>query len=106
MNQSDKELALRFKGSLLRSGVLPSRVVVFGSRARGDADFESDLDVLVLVDEISPGTRSVISDCAWETGFEAGVVITPVVMTVDEAENSPERYSLFMTAIRNEGLTV
>ncbi|HNT89091.1 MAG TPA: hypothetical protein PKL84_14595, partial [Candidatus Hydrogenedentes bacterium] len=67
---------------------------------------ESDFDVLVLVDTLTKEMRRTISDCAWEVGFDAGVVITPVVMTREEAEESPERSSLFMVSVRKEGIPV
>ncbi len=42
---------------LLRSVVAyfnPRRVIVFGSRARGDAHADSDIDLLVVVDDETP----------------------------------------------------
>lgn len=35
----------------------PARIVVFGSVARGEERDDSDLDVLVLFDEVAPGDR-------------------------------------------------
>jgi predicted nucleotidyltransferase len=37
---------------------------LFGSRARGDADPDSDMDVLVIVDDLSPELEDYISECA------------------------------------------
>lgn len=36
----------------IRDGFQPCRVILFGSRARGDARPDSDFDLLVLVDEV------------------------------------------------------
>jgi hypothetical protein len=62
------------------------------------------MDVLVIVNEISPELEDYVSECAWEAGFKDGIVIVPVVFTRDEWENSPERYSLLAEAIRAEGV--
>jgi len=79
---------------------------VFGSRARGDAKPDSDLDVLVLVEQLTPAVRKTISHCAWEVGFEAGILIQTVVMSRDEAEHGPEQSSLLMLAVKEEGVPV
>ena len=50
--------------------------------------------------------RKTISRCAWEVGFEAGVLIQTVVMSREEAEQGPEQSSLLMLAIREEGIPV
>jgi predicted nucleotidyltransferase len=43
---------------------------VFGSRARGDAAPDSDLDVFIELDGCDPELRQRISEIGWEVGFE------------------------------------
>lgn len=102
----DRILVKQFKQLMAEHGVPLYKTIVFGSRARGDAEPDSDLDVLVLVEHLNPATRRTINHCAWEAGFEAGVLIQTVVMTRDEAENGPEQSSLLMLAIKEEGVLV
>ncbi|MDP4812355.1 MAG: nucleotidyltransferase domain-containing protein, partial [Saprospiraceae bacterium] len=48
---------------------------LFGSRARGDAELDSDMDVIVIVDDLAEKDEDYISECAWEAGFESGIVV-------------------------------
>ncbi len=96
----------RFK-ALLTQRVAVQEVILFGSRARGDADPDSDVDVVVvLADESDDADRDVVSDCAWEAGFPAGIVIVPVVFTRREWEEGPDRHSLLAQVVRAEGVVV
>ncbi len=78
-------------------------LALFGSRARGEADPDSDMDVLVVVEELDEAAAH-ISDCAWEAGFEHGVVVVPVAFSRREWEEGPERSSLLAQAVRAEGI--
>ena len=103
MNPIEQNIVDAFK-MLLSRKLKVSELILFGSRARGDADPDSDLDVLVIVDDLSPELEEYISDCAWEAGFPSGIVIVPVVYSRNEWENGPERYSLLAQAIKSEGV--
>ncbi len=51
-------------------------VVVFGSKARGDDDEESDMDLLVVLKYVSLETRRQVRDLATEIWLENGVYLS------------------------------
>jgi predicted nucleotidyltransferase len=106
MNKTEKAVLDKFKGLLLERVSL-HKLILFGSRAREEAGPYSDMDVVViLADSSKQDDSDFVSDCAWEAGFEYGIVIVPVVFTRDEWENSPERYSLLAQAVEAEGVAL
>ena len=76
---------------------------VFGSRARGDAMEDSDMDVFIEVENLDKDLKERVQDAAWEVGFENFMVISPLIFTRDELENSPLRSSPIVRVIKEEG---
>jgi len=106
VQQIEKEILEEFK-SLLLKRVRLHQVILFGSRARGDADEDSDMDVLVILeDDWDWETREYVSKCAWEAGFGRGILVTSVLFSRNQWENSPERSSLFVQNVLAEGIPV
>lgn len=104
MNRVEKIILNKFK-MLLSERVNLHKIILFGSRARGNADLCSDMDLIVILDDpVDDETRDSVSDCAWEAGFEYGIVVVPFVYNKKEWRNGPERYSLFVKAVEMEGV--
>ena len=101
-----KGTLLKFK-ELLSARISVHQVILFGSNARGEARLGSDVDVVVVLKNIiDDDADEAVSDCAWEAGFERGLVIVPIVFSRDEWENGPERHSLLAQAVASEGIAV
>ena len=79
---------------------------IFGSRARGDADEYSDLDVFIKVERIDRNVREKIEDVIWEVGFNNFIVISPLIFTRDEIENTALRSSAIVKNITEEGVSL
>ena len=105
MTEHDFDIASNFK-QRLDSAVALVDFRVFGSRARGNADEYSDMDVFVEVEEINKTLKDRILEIAWEVGFENFMVISPLIFSRDELENSPHRSSSIVKAIAAEGVPV
>jgi hypothetical protein len=68
------------------------RVLVFGSSARGEADDESDLDLLVVLDDMQSawveGAR--MDDVLWRHTFDSGIVVSALPVRARDLE-APRR---------------
>lgn len=105
MHEKDLKIVEKFK-VLVSGKVKVHEVRVFGSRARGDAFEDSDLDVLVVVDHLDHSLEKYVRDCAWEVGFPEDIVIMPIAVTLDSLENGPIRESAFIKNVYREGVSV
>jgi len=105
MLDSERRIVEKFK-QLVSKRVKVHEVRVYGSRARGDASEDSDLDVLIVVDQLNHEIDSFISDCAWEAGFPEDIVLIPIAITLATLENSPIRESVFIHNVYREGVGV
>jgi predicted nucleotidyltransferase len=105
MKKSDLSIALELK-ERLSALVQVVDFRVFGSRARGDADEYSDMDVFVEVEHLNRSLKERLLDIAWEVGFEHFMVISPLIYTRDEIENSPHRSSPIIKVISQEGVPI
>jgi predicted nucleotidyltransferase len=83
-----------------------SRFCVFGSRARGDATADSDLDVFLVVDHLDADLRERISEIAWEVGFENDVVLSTFVVTAEQLELGSLGASPIIRQIEKEGISL
>ena len=105
MKKRDLEIVEKFR-DLVSQKVKVHELRVFGSRARGDAVAESDLDVLIVVNHLDHSIERYISDCAWEAGFPEDIVVMPVAISINAIKNSPIRKSVFIRKIYHEGIAV
>ena len=79
---------------------------LFGSRARGDADEYSDMDIFMEFETVDRDLRSRVKNCAWEMTMESGVVVTTLLFCRHEIEDSPLRSSPIIRVIMEEGVPV
>ncbi|NLG68982.1 MAG: nucleotidyltransferase domain-containing protein [Firmicutes bacterium] len=81
-----------------------AEVIVFGSRARGEADPDSDWDVLVLVDEpATPALYDRIHRPLYGLGLANDMVISLIVQDRRAWESPAVRASPLYRNVRREG---
>lgn len=104
MNARDENVLSSFAARLRQS--LPHATLwAFGSRVRGDATPESDMDICVVVDRLDRSVRALIRQVAWEIGFANDVVITTVKYSRDAFEHGPPSVSPLVRTVLKEGVS-
>lgn len=79
-------------------------ICAFGSRARGSAPPEADLDLCVVLSEVTRDLRDAIYGIAWEIGFDEGCVLAPIILSEEAFERAPMSASTLVANIRREGV--
>jgi len=80
-----EKCAISEASRVLKKKFLVEKVVLFGSKARGDDDRESDIDLLVLTSQpVSWNQRKAINNALYEIQMTHDVIISPLITTVEE----------------------
>jgi predicted nucleotidyltransferase len=82
----------------------PDRIIVFGSRARGDARPDSDFDVLVIKKSDEPRYRRAVP--LYMALADLPVEVEVMVYTPEEVEEWSQVPQAFVTTAVREGTTI
>lgn len=103
---SDAVLALEVS-SALRKALPVEQVVVFGSRARGEAADDSDLDVLVLLKGERPNDASQrVWEALWEVQMKHAVGLSPLVISANQWHEGVYQATLLKQEIERDGVVL
>ncbi len=70
--------------AMLREAFPVKEVVLFGSKARGDDDEESDIDLLVLTTQpVSWNERKAINNALYEIQMKYDIIISTLITTLN-----------------------
>jgi predicted nucleotidyltransferase len=92
-----KRIKGQFNGRLLS-------VLLFGSRARGEADGDSDMDVAVVIDRSDRTTRRRIRDLATEAWLDNGIYISTRIWSRAQWKKLKDARTLLYQNIEREGI--
>jgi len=79
---------------------------LFGSKARGDADPESDIDVLIVVEDLDREIRKKVSALCCDLSIDYRVVIAPVLYSRAEFTSGRTQITPFYRNVEREGVPV
>lgn len=102
LSEKDKNMLSLF-ASLVRQRFFDARIWAFGSRTKGEATEESDLDACVVVNILDDETDGAIMDIAWQVGFDHDTIISTVTYSQQEFEKGPCSESTLVENILEEG---
>jgi len=100
----EREVLARFLARLEREcGDAIRRVILYGSKARGDADAESDTDLLIVVtnEDVVPLIRHIEEDVSFET--DSGI-ISSIIVSEDKYRHWQYVKPTLYVNIRREGI--
>ncbi|MDN3511258.1 MAG: nucleotidyltransferase domain-containing protein [Candidatus Jettenia sp. CY-1] len=109
MDEKDRALILEFKGRIppsLKKHL--KRLIVFGSRVKGEASEDSDLDILVLVDEKTPEIEKKLEDVVyqvmWDHDFKP--IVSLKVFAESQFNNAANKGFSFYQHVEKEGISL
>lgn len=105
LNPNEQAALRKLRDALARDFRLV-QLRLFGSKARGDSNKESDIDVLVVLEDYDWETEKAVCDLCFDINLEFRVLITPVLYTRKEFESDLTRVTPFYQAVTHEGVLV
>ncbi|MGI8971458.1 MAG: nucleotidyltransferase domain-containing protein [Dehalococcoidia bacterium] len=84
-----------------------AQIMLYGSRARGDASPDSDWDLLVLVEGYEDRARdAAIRRRLYDLEVEIDAILTPIITTREEWESGRSRATPFYASVQRDGVVL
>ena len=80
--------------------ILIWKMILFGSRARGDNDPDSDYDILVVVDELTEEVNRIVEDVAGDCVCEYSRLFPAIANSEERFKN--DVYEPFLINVKRE----
>ena len=100
---NEKKALNDLKSSLLKNYELVD-FRVFGSKAKGTDQKDSDLDVMIVLKDLSPSVESRVDDLIFEINLKYDSFITALYFSSEELEMGPLSESPIYKKILREGI--
>lgn len=82
------------------------KLVLFGSHARGEATEESDVDILVVIDDLTPSDGREIDEIVGDILTRMDVVLSPLVLSAARFAELRARERRIAREINRDGIPV
>ena len=107
LNEKDSLALKEFQQRLIKllGGDL-HKLALFGSKAEGRATSESDIDVLVLINDKAGFLRPSIFDEAFEVNLKYGVYISPRIISLNIYNHPVWRITPFIKKLQEQGVVL
>ncbi len=89
-----------------RFGARVERLALFGSRARGDASEDSDVDVLVVIDGLTSGEGREVDAFVGDLLTRHDVLVSPLLVSKEHFERLRDRERLIVREIDRDGVAL
>lgn len=103
---SEEKLAISEFAELLRQKfpALIKEIILFGSKVRGNSEEDSDIDILIVLNNLTWETKKTISELAANENINHNVLISTVRYDSETWENPVIKASPFGMSVRKEGV--
>jgi predicted nucleotidyltransferase len=101
---NDREIIKKIKKTV-RANAPSAKVILYGSRARGDNRSDSDIDILILLDKkkITREDEQRVKYPLYDIEFETGKIVSALVLTKSDWE-SKHKITPFYDNVSREGV--
>jgi len=107
LNQIEEKALDEFKDNL--NNIFKNRIktmLLYGSKARGDYNRTSDIDVFILIEEGGYEVRDQIADMSYDIFLKYEVLISPRVININEYEVLNRWQTAFIKNLQRDGIKI
>lgn len=106
MAKAQSDILLKIKNIVAEKDA-SAKVILYGSRARGNARNDSDWDILILINKdcIATELESEFTNPLYELEFDSGQIISPMIYSEYEWNNK-YRFTSFFKNVMREGKVI
>lgn len=79
-------------------------IMLFGSRARGEGHEDSDVDILIILNKEDNSLKIKIWDQAYQVFNDTDIMISPLVLSLEQFDNLLNHERLIALTIQKEGI--